>query len=807
MVSESNKYAILSHRWLPEDEQEVRYADIVNCKDDLRSKPGWTKLEWCRRQATADGLFHVWAGTACIDKSNSQELTESINSMYKWYKEAEVCYVYLQDMPDPESGALGSDLVTPEAEIVDTTATDQSLPLDAAVEDDHKSPVWDTWSRDAFGKCSWFTRAWTLQEMIAPHRIRFYSQSWRFICNLEDIIADIAELTGVHESLWTQQRPLASFSYSLLGLMGVSIPVVYGEGTNAFQRLQDEILRSGSDDSIFAFNVIGTNRKMGPFETTCLLARSPADFQECGNVICYNEHVSTPMILRCGLEHEPETILVLRLRSVGFQRSDLYAVVVSGQGARLETCLLDVHGYDSCPLKTFSVLRDPTPDGFRSNAANSKAVTIMCHGMCDIELKKESVQGTWNARRRCFVLPREQNGNLPYFDAELEIQLAGSGSRIKAHIELWPGVLRGVLRLRFHKAMFLPAWTTLASGRGTYYCTFTRHNGGLLVGRAFTYKRPVRRKDIMFLEFEHMQWYLVLLHACRRIDLCFACCFVYMLFIVAVGVLAMPILAMDGHMNTIMIWLLFPISIWFLTVGILHHFNKISLKILLAVPFGILGALSVIAILWTLICTPLSFMPPDIPYDLEREVERFEALRDHPNWARQGWTRKAKAYIKTFATGLWLIIKCTTITSSTSPMLLPNLHRINIDPLLGPPLLLLNFNIIPTHLPLPHDPLIIKRPILQAIAPLPLHPIILILILIPKLHRNTIFCKSEQFLSKLVVFHFSPFGCEEGDDLVCAAEESVAVSPDGVGGVGLRDFGGVLGVPEVLGGFDFVVGG
>ncbi|KAM3416112.1 hypothetical protein BST61_g9593 [Cercospora zeina] len=186
---DNNEYAILSHRWLPEDEQEVRYADIVNQKDDLMSKPGWNKLQWCRQQAAVDGLSHVWADTACIDKSSSQELTESINSMYQWYRKAKVCYVYLQDMPDLETGPTSS-----EPDIADATTTHESLTLVPPFE--RLSSIWDTWDRNAFGKCAWFTRAWTLQEMIAPRRVKFYSQSWRFICDLEDIVADIAELTG-----------------------------------------------------------------------------------------------------------------------------------------------------------------------------------------------------------------------------------------------------------------------------------------------------------------------------------------------------------------------------------------------------------------------------------------------------------------------------------------------------------------------------------------------------------------------------------------------------------------------------------
>ena len=209
---EGNEYAILSHRWLPEDEQEIRYPDIVNQRDGLEAKAGWNKLQWCRRQAVLDDLSHVWADTACIDKSSSQELTESINSMYQWYKEAKVCYVYLHDMPDPETELNDFGPVIAEADIADAITTDGLQPSLIASIEDHIPSIWDTWDRVAFEKCTWFTRAWTLQEMIAPQQVRFYSQSWRFICNLSDIVPEIVELTGVHEALWKARRHLSTFS-------------------------------------------------------------------------------------------------------------------------------------------------------------------------------------------------------------------------------------------------------------------------------------------------------------------------------------------------------------------------------------------------------------------------------------------------------------------------------------------------------------------------------------------------------------------------------------------------------------------
>lgn len=271
----SKKYAILSHRWLPAAE-EVTYKDLVSGpgNDNLREKAGWNKLIWCRQQAVLDGLQYVWADTACIDKSSSQELTESINAMYRWYQGAECCYVYLHDMPDPlpipliaEQEPEGcseiesvhgksnvsqfkelsmatdrSQLASPSTELtpllqhrIEATQSrpgpsmmqDEELSqLESSIGEPEGSSCWtsptqasyqlsrilDKWDAEAFAKSEWFTRAWTLQEMIAPSALRFYNKSWTLIGGLLDLAADVAHVTGIHEKLLTKERSLKSYS-------------------------------------------------------------------------------------------------------------------------------------------------------------------------------------------------------------------------------------------------------------------------------------------------------------------------------------------------------------------------------------------------------------------------------------------------------------------------------------------------------------------------------------------------------------------------------------------------------------------
>jgi hypothetical protein len=156
------RYAILSHTWGAGTE-EVTFRDLTDgtCKD----KTGYRKIRFCGEQARRDGLQFFWVDTCCIDKSNNTELTEAINSMFRWYLNAANCYIYLSDVP---RNALDTD--------------DASYQL-----------AW----KSAFRKSRWFTRGWTLQEVIAPKSVEFLSKDWEQLGNKISLGTIIHEITGI----------------------------------------------------------------------------------------------------------------------------------------------------------------------------------------------------------------------------------------------------------------------------------------------------------------------------------------------------------------------------------------------------------------------------------------------------------------------------------------------------------------------------------------------------------------------------------------------------------------------------------
>lgn len=129
-------------------------------------KDGFRKIEFCAKQALEDGLEFIWVDTCCIDKSSSAELSEAINSMYQWYQDAAVCYTYLPDVP-------------------------------ARPDPDDRDPSW----AKKFQQSRWFTRGWTLQEMIAPKSVVFYSQDWRRLGTRATMAEAIEACTGVPSSV------------------------------------------------------------------------------------------------------------------------------------------------------------------------------------------------------------------------------------------------------------------------------------------------------------------------------------------------------------------------------------------------------------------------------------------------------------------------------------------------------------------------------------------------------------------------------------------------------------------------------
>lgn len=253
-------YAILSHRWGPD---EVLYGDLISegPKDGNR----YSKLLGCCQRAHKDGYSHVWIDTCCIDQKSSAELSESINSMYMWYAKSAVCYAYLQD--------------------VSSTA------------DPHPAG-------SEFRRSVWFTRGWTLQELIAPSNVVFFTGSWEIIgdkgelaATIQDItkidyaalcgLIDIEDISVAEKMSWASNRKTTKVedrAYSLLGIFGVNMTTIYGEGQRAFQRLQHEIISQSNDHSIFAWE--GTLENDGSSEKTCgILAPSPDAFARSAGII------------------------------------------------------------------------------------------------------------------------------------------------------------------------------------------------------------------------------------------------------------------------------------------------------------------------------------------------------------------------------------------------------------------------------------------------------------------------------------------------------------------------------------------
>ena len=220
------RYAILSHTWGPE---EVTFKDIM--EGNRASKIGFEKIRFCGEQARRDHLQYFWVDTCCIDKSSSAELTEAINSMFHWYQNAVKCYVYLSDV---------------------LTKTQKAS-------DSFTEYTWEP----AFRSSKWFTRGWTLQELLAPSpsSVEFFSQERNRLGDKRSLEQQIHEITGIPLSA-LQGTPLSRFTiedrllwaktrqttrkedraYSLLGICNVYMPLIYGEGEkNAFRRLRKEL--------------------------------------------------------------------------------------------------------------------------------------------------------------------------------------------------------------------------------------------------------------------------------------------------------------------------------------------------------------------------------------------------------------------------------------------------------------------------------------------------------------------------------------------------------------------------------------
>ncbi|KAK1988143.1 hypothetical protein LZ30DRAFT_578640 [Colletotrichum cereale] len=272
-----HSYAILSHTWgsgevtfqsfkaISSASHGAKSPAVADDLEDIHYKSGLQKIRDAADLAKSHGYGYLWADTCCIDKTSSAELSESINSMYRWYQNAAVCYAYLSDVQ----------------------------PVDAE----------DPFSEDSsFQHSRWFTRGWTLQELIAPKTVEFYAGNWSYIGrkSSESTFCDlVAKITRIHLQVLAGTTSLADVSvankmrwaarrqttrpediaYCMMGLFNVNMPLLYGEGERSFVRLQEEILKETDDQSLFLWG-LSPDASPSSDDLFGLLAKSPTSFSQ-----------------------------------------------------------------------------------------------------------------------------------------------------------------------------------------------------------------------------------------------------------------------------------------------------------------------------------------------------------------------------------------------------------------------------------------------------------------------------------------------------------------------------------------------
>jgi Heterokaryon incompatibility protein (HET) len=454
-------YAILSHTW---GSDEVTYQDITgtviqqrliakshslldldSVDDDEeaspRQKKGYPKIKLTCSQALHDGLEWVWIDTCCIDKSSSSELSEAINSMFQWYKKAAICYVFLDDVScedlEPSDGVAPNRL-------------------------------------DILQSAKWFARGWTLQELIAPEKINFFSPvpeklEWRFIGSKESESNYLAIITGVDRVVlmdpsllstvsvarrmsWAASRQTTreeDIAYCLLGIFQVNMPLLYGEGLNAFVRLQEEILKISEDESLFAWTDAKTT--FDQQQNDGILAIHPSAFNNSSRIVPYASKLKPYTMTNRGLRYEARLIplndyektdsCILHCRSEdAFESSISIAIekdLSTGKYRRSRDRSLrpiNYHVANSTPVKTiyihrFGLLQTrevrhcylrhyPESYGFQFEAAVAYSIKFEPSISLGLDRSKEYTPAkdsfTWNVKDRALVSSPTKYG---YFSA------------------------------------------------------------------------------------------------------------------------------------------------------------------------------------------------------------------------------------------------------------------------------------------------------------------------------------------------------------------------------------------------------
>jgi hypothetical protein len=249
--SHTVKYAILSHRW---EEEEVTYQDMQG--NQAPRLFGYQKIVSACEKAREMGYDRIWIDTCCIDKTSSVELSQAINSMFRYYQGAQTCIAFLSD--------------------------------------------WDATSKESLSESKWFKRGWTLQELLAPQRVSFYDKKWNYRGDRIKLCKEIHAITRIQTGVLNGSTPLADvpvavrmswassretkyiedIAYCLLGIFDINMPLLYGEGSKAFLRLQEEIIKQSTDMSIFAWCSEVKKQKY-----TGLLASSPKQFESMHTLV------------------------------------------------------------------------------------------------------------------------------------------------------------------------------------------------------------------------------------------------------------------------------------------------------------------------------------------------------------------------------------------------------------------------------------------------------------------------------------------------------------------------------------------
>ncbi|KAI1812792.1 HET-domain-containing protein [Poronia punctata] len=303
-------YAILSHTWGSEEVTFQDYLFAVNPTHHshshhhsshhqaqaqeiktIRTKTGFHKILNSCSRAKRDGISYLWCDTNCIDKRSSAELSEAINSMYAWYRDSVICYAYLADYTHN--------------------------PKNSTVPD------------GSFDQSRWFTRGWTLQELLAPSKVVFYDSKWMDLGDRAVLAERISRVTRIHigalkdrdtvpeysiaqRMSWAADRQTTrpeDIAYSLLGIFKVNMSLLYGEGSTAFRRLQQKIMKVSDDHSILAWDASMEEKThwMGA------LALSPASFRSCGSIVRARDLYRNPFsVTNLGISIKLEVMELLQ---------------------------------------------------------------------------------------------------------------------------------------------------------------------------------------------------------------------------------------------------------------------------------------------------------------------------------------------------------------------------------------------------------------------------------------------------------------------------------------------------------------